>query len=92
MTSAIDHEVLELLADDPELLAVADAVAVAGKAPVAVRRRSLRSGVIATVAASALLVLALVAPWNHGHASIVDRARAAIGTAPVLHAVTRETF
>jgi hypothetical protein len=43
------------------------------------------------LATAAVLVLALVAPWERGRTDIVERARAAIGDAPVLHAVTRET-
>jgi hypothetical protein len=90
--TTLDHEVLELLADDPELLAVADAVAAARESPVALRRRRVRRAMVGALAAAALLALALVVPWSHGRASIVDRARAAIGQAPVLHAVTRETL
>jgi hypothetical protein len=90
MTATLDHEVLELLADDPELLALADAVAAAQREPARTRRRVPRVLAGAVVLAAAL-ALALVAPWNSGHSTLVDRAIAALGDGPVLHAVTRET-
>jgi len=90
MTAMLDHEVLELLADDPELLALADAVA-AAREPVKVRRRVSRTVLAGAVVLAAALVIALVAPWNGGHRTLVDRAMAAIGDEPVLHAITRET-
>jgi hypothetical protein len=91
MTVTPDHEVLELLAEDPELLALADAVAAARGESVR-RRRLPPKAVAGMVAVAAVIALALVLPWGHGRTSIVDRARAAIGAAPVLHAVTRETL
>jgi hypothetical protein len=90
MTEMLDHEVVELLASDPELLAFADAVAAARSEP---RRRHDRRRYVAVAAvAAALALLALVAPWDRSGATLVQRAQAAIGTAPVLHAVTRETL
>jgi hypothetical protein len=91
MTEMLDREVLELLADDPELLALADAVAAAQREPVRSRRRVSRRVLAATVVLAGAVVLALVAPWNTGRSTLVDRAIAAIGDGPVLHAITRET-
>src|SRR2546430_17198180 len=90
MTAMLDHEVLELLADDPELLALADAVA-AAREPVKVRRRVSRTVLAGAVVLAAALVIALVAPWNGGHRTLVDRAMAAIGGEALLHAITRGT-
>jgi hypothetical protein len=92
MTATLDHEVIELLARDPELLALADAVAAARREPVERRRRLPRRAIAGAIAAAALVALALVSPWDQGSATIVERARAAIGQAAVLHAVTRETL
>ena len=61
MTRMLDHEVLELLADDPELLALADAVA-AAREPVKVRRRVSRRVLAGAVVLAAALVLALLTP------------------------------
>jgi hypothetical protein len=91
MTQMLDHEVLELLADDPELLAVADAVAAARREPAVARRRVSRRVLAGALVLAAALALALVAPWNAGHSTLVDRAIAAIGDGPVLHAITRQT-
>jgi hypothetical protein len=91
MTATLDHEVLELLADDPELLALADAVAAARQEPVRARRRVSRTVLVGAFVLAAAAAVALVAPWNAGHTTLVDRAIAAIGDGPVLHAITRET-
>jgi hypothetical protein len=75
-----DPEVLELLRDEPELLALADAVAATRThrhAPVALL-------VLVAVCAGAV---AIVAPWRSGSPGIVDAARAAIGAQPVVHSV-----
>jgi hypothetical protein len=79
-----DHEVLQLLRDEPKLLAVADAVAVTQ------RRPRLAPGLLAIPAvALALLAVVLFAPWERSNPSFIDRALAAVGDDPVLHAVTR---
>jgi hypothetical protein len=91
MTEMLDHEVLDLLAEDPELLALADAVAAARRESETARRFPGRKLLAAAAVLAAALALALVAPWNASHPSLVDRAIAAIGDGPVLHAVTRET-
>jgi hypothetical protein len=80
-----DNEVLDLLRDEPELLAMADAVAVTQRAPRRLPRRLLAVPAVAV----ALLALALVAPWEGSSPSFVDRALAAVGDEPVLHAVVR---
>jgi hypothetical protein len=86
-----DPEVLEVLHDEPELLALADALQSTDIAVQAHsnRRRvpALRLGSVA-VAAVAAVVLLLVSPWSGGP-SLADRALAAIGNEPVLHVVVR---
>jgi hypothetical protein len=87
VSEVLDREVVELLRDDPDLLAVADAV-------VATQHAGGRHGVripwrLLAVAAVIVIgvVVAVVAPW-HGHGNgLVDRALAAVGRGPVLHAV-----
>ena len=84
-----DPELLELLADDPELLAFADAVASTHPAATAGRQPRVRP---LALLAAALVVLgagaavALMLPWNRSP-SLVDRALAAVGERPVLHVV-----
>ena len=80
-----DAELVALLQDEPELLAIADALV----ETVARRRRLPRRGAAwiaaaATVAAAAALLL--VSPWQ-GRTGIVDRALAAVGDGEVLHLV-----
>jgi hypothetical protein len=82
-----DPEVLEALHDEPELLAIADAVEETQRLPS--RRRALsRSAVLVAVGAAAL-VAALLWPSGGGRNPILDRALAAIGNGPVLHLVSR---
>lgn len=80
-----DREVLEELRDDPELLALADAVVETQRL-----RRMKPFGAVAAVAfvAAALFVLVLASPWDRGgeSRSVLDRALAAIDTGgPVTH-------
>lgn len=80
--SPLDKEVVGLLQDDPELLAIADALR-------ATRPRSRHFGrgrltLAAVVAVCAAGVLALVLTSSHG---LVDRALAAVGGRPLLRAV-----
>jgi len=80
-----DREVLEELRDDPELLALADAVVETQRL-----RRMKPVGAVTAVAllAAALFVLVLAAPWDRGgeSGSVLDRALAAINTGgPVTH-------
>ena len=80
----LDAEVIELLRDSPELLAIADAIS-ATQTPPATRRRATR--VVALAAVLGLVVaLALVSPWS-GRGGLVDRALAAIGSGEVIHVV-----
>lgn len=82
-----DREVLEELRDDPELLAIADAVVETQRL-----RRVKPVGLLAgiAVAAAALFVLLLASPWNGGGGGgFPDRAIAAIDTqGPVTHLTT----
>lgn len=84
MTVVSDRELVELLADRPELLAIADAVGATQR-----RRRRLgrRRALALPAAVAALLVLVLAAPWQHGGPSTLERALAAVGQGPVIHAV-----
>jgi hypothetical protein len=84
---AIFHEaeLVELLADDPELLALADAIAATRSGR---RRRGAARILVAAAVAAALAALAVASPWQgSGRPSLVERALAAIGSGPVLHAV-----
>jgi hypothetical protein len=77
-----DPEILELFQDEPELLAVVDAIA-ATQAPTrrAVTRRVL---LVAAFTGIAALALALV-PFQLGGRSLEDRALAAVGDGRVVH-------
>jgi hypothetical protein len=84
-----DPDVSDLIADDPELVAIADAL-LATAPPSTHRRRNLPVRLGALAAALAVVVaLVLVAPWNGGSPALADRALAALGDDPVLHVVTR---
>src|SRR5262249_581936 len=63
-----DPEVLDLLADDPTLLAVADAVAATQQAPrrPLFRQSAPRVAVVAVVAAAAIIVALLLPQGRHG--------------------------
>jgi hypothetical protein len=84
-----DREVLELLRDEPELLAIADAVAETER-PSALLSPARWLAAVA-LAAVALFALVLAAPWDRGGGGgVLDRALAAIGTkGPVTHLTTR---
>jgi hypothetical protein len=86
--TTLDAEVLELLRDEPELLAIADAVGSTQRR----RRELLRTTwpVATLVAVAAVALIALLAPWQ-GHGSpVVARALAALGDGPVVHLIVRE--
>lgn len=84
-----DPEVFEALRDEPELLAIADAVEETQRLPRSSRRRALsRSAVLVAVGAAALVAV-LLWPSGGGRSPILDRALAAIGNEPVLHLVSR---
>jgi hypothetical protein len=86
-----DPELRELLLEQPELVAIADALAQADveAATRRLRRRVLRNSRILAVAAAlaAVVAVALLAPWTHSGSSLSDRALAAIGSQPVLHVI-----
>jgi hypothetical protein len=100
-----DREVLHLLRDEPELLAIADAVAETQHAPR--RMRPFRALAAVALAAAAIFALVLASPWDRGggKGGVLDRAYAAVDSrGPVVHmtirikppgrfsAVTTETF
>jgi hypothetical protein len=88
MIALADREILDLLDNRPDLLAVADAIAVTQS-----RRRSVLSNVVAPVlVAAAAVALLLVAPWQSRGPSVVDRALAAVGGGPVIHAVVEYSW
>ena len=84
-----DPEILELLGDKSELLALADAVAETQSPPKAHRFRvtTPRLLTVAAVVAGVIIVF-LLAPGGGGNHSIIDHALAAIGNGRVLHVVT----
>jgi hypothetical protein len=94
-----DSEVLELLADEPELLAIADAVsATQRKAAAPKRRRFAVRWAILAAAAIAAVVAVLAAPQSHSGgvlgggprdagAAILTRMEAAIGSGQIMHVV-----
>jgi len=83
-----DDELIQMLARDPELLAIADALVATRRGARArlSRRLPRRTGVAAAVAALAAIALMLVSPWQ-ARTAVVDRALAAVGDQPVLHVV-----
>jgi len=83
MNAVADPEVIELFAERPELLAIADAVAQTQQR----RLRWSRASLLLTAAVAAVAVLALVAPWRSNGPSGLERALAAVGAGPVIHAV-----
>jgi hypothetical protein len=90
-----DAEVAELFADEPELLAVVDAIAQAAPAreELSTRSRARRYRAPAFVAAVAAAAVALlVLPWRGEGLGLVERAAAAVSDGAVVHArVSRET-
>jgi hypothetical protein len=93
-----DAELVEMLEHDPELLAIADALAATapGSAATVARRRlsRRRRGRLASVGAVLAVVAAgvglLISPWQ-GSPSVVERALAAVGQGPVLHFTVEQT-
>lgn len=85
-----DPELRELLVEQPELVAIADALAQAdAEAATRRSRRRVRNSRILAVAAAlaAVVAVALIAPWIRSGGSLSDLALAAIGSQPVLHVV-----
>lgn len=87
-----DPEVLRLLADEPKLLAIADAIYATLGSDYRRRQRRLRAGrlgVLATVVVIAV-ILGLLQPWRAGGGGIVAEALAAVpARGPVVHSVLR---
>jgi hypothetical protein len=84
-----DIETLELLRDQPQLLAIADAVASTQRR----RRRLPRRLLLAAAAVLAVAAVALLAPWqdDDGGGLVTERALAALPTkAPVMHVVLEQ--
>lgn len=94
-----DRELVKMLQDEPELLAIADAlVATRDGLPASGGRPRLfawipgrptsraASLIAAAVVVGAAITLALVAPWNRS-LSVTERALGAVGDQPVLHVV-----
>lgn len=83
-----DEEVLDLLREEPELLAIADLIhATLGSRYRRRRERIVRITVVAALAVTAG-VLALLQPWSEGEGGLVAEALAAIpGNGPVVHTV-----
>ena len=81
-----DPEVLEALRDQPDLLAIADAVEETQRPPRRSHRRAFTR--VAVVVAVGLAALVAVLLWpSGGKRTILDRARAAIGDDRVMHVV-----
>lgn len=78
-----DPEVLELFQDEPELLAIVDAIH-ATQAPQ--RSRAVKPLLVGAAAVAALFVVALI-PWQFRGADVTERALAAIGDAGVVHLI-----
>jgi hypothetical protein len=78
----LDREVVELLADEPELLAIADAITTTQPRP---RRRGSRIGALAAAVIAVGTVL-VVLPDRGGDSSLLADALAAVGRGPVVHA------
>jgi hypothetical protein len=87
--SVRDREVLDVLRDEPELLAIADAVGETERTVIPLGPVRWLAGV--ALAAVALFVLVLASPWDRGGGGgVLDRALAAIDTeGPVTHLTTR---
>lgn len=87
-----DRELIEMLASEPELLAIADGLVTtrSGSSTSRPTRRFRTRGVvsvlIACVAGIAALVFMLISPWQ-SNSGFVSRALAAVGNQPVLHVV-----
>ena len=86
-----DREVLDLLRDEPELLAIADAVSDTENGPR--QLRPFRAVGAVALAVVAIFILVLAAPWDRGgggRGSVLDRALAAIDSkGAVVHMTMR---
>jgi hypothetical protein len=84
-----DPEVLEALRDQPELLAIADAVDETQRLPTSSRRRVVSRSAALVAVGVAVLVAVLLWPSGSSRNPVLDRALAAIGEGPILHLVTQ---
>lgn len=88
-----DREALALLRDEPELLAIADAIHATLGADYRRRRRRLRVRRLAAASAATVVIaatLAVTRPLGRGGGGLVEAALAAVpGDGPVIHAVVR---
>lgn len=82
-----DPEVLELLRDEPELLAIADAIQATQRRPRLVGRLPRPGLPVLAVAAAAALFLVMLLPFRGEDAGVLEQALAAVGTKPVVHLV-----
>jgi len=83
-----DPELRDLLGERPELAAIADALAATQRRP---RRRLARLAVAALLTAAVGVALLLLAPWAGRGPDVLDRALAAVGERPVVHAVVESS-
>lgn len=84
-----DTEVIELLADKPDLLAIADAVSATRPEPATARRQRRRIVVrIALVAAVATAATVAILAAPQSKPGIIGKALAAIGGRPIMHVVS----
>jgi hypothetical protein len=83
-----DAEIVELLRESPDLLAIADAITATQDLP----RRRVRPGFVRFAAVAVVVALAavaaLVAPWQGRGSGFVERALAALGDGQVIHVVS----
>jgi len=85
-----DRELVELLAEKPDLLAIADAISSVGVPPRR-RRLPLRVPLLAAAIVGAALV-ALLSPWSESRGGVLSKALAAVSTDAVLHTVVVESI
>jgi hypothetical protein len=84
-----DPEVLEALRDEPELLAIADAVKETQGGPRRSHRPAVSRAAALVLVGTAVLLAVLFWPSGGGRHPILDRALAAMGDGPILHLVVR---
>ena len=89
--NSLDRELLEALADAPDLLAIADAFAATQAEAAVSRRRRQWVHRLGALAAAVCLVAALIMlePGSEQADSFLQRARAAVGSERVIHLVAR---
>jgi hypothetical protein len=86
----LDSELVELFADDPELLAIVDAISATQRPPAAVRRR--RQLVIVAAATIAVLSIGIgIFSRQASHAGVIERALRAFNEHRVLHVTIVES-